>query len=162
MAGDDGRIYSRTKYAGFGKKVFVDWYPLKGHDSGRGYQCVSLCHEGKKVTKSVHRMVCMAFHGQPSSQTLQVRHLDGNRSNNVPANLAWGTQVENWSDREAHGRGNSGEKHPFAKLTDFEREALKWALARGLCSQRNAARMLGMSQASVWEIVNGRPDRAGG
>lgn len=154
MAGSDGQIYSRTKYAGFGRKVFVDWYALKGHSGGRGYRHVSLCHENVKVTKSVHRLVCLAFHGEPSSPTMQVRHLDGNRQNNIPENLCWGTQEENWKDREMHGRGMKGEKHHAAKLSDFERAALRWALAKELCSQRAAARTLGMSQASIWQIVN--------
>lgn len=156
MAGSDGQIYSRTRYAGFGRKDYVDWYPLKGHNSGKGYRIVSLCHENQKVTKSVHRLICMAFHGMPNPDTLQVRHLDGNRENNIPENLCWGTQQENWTDREAHGRGIKGEKHHAAKLTDFERQALRWAISKGLCSQRHAARCLQMSQASMSYIVLGK------
>lgn len=154
MAGSDGQIYSRTKYSGFGRKDYVEWYPLKGHPSKKGYQNISMSHEGKKVTKSVHRLVCMAFHGMPLSSSLQVRHLDGNSENNNPENLQWGTQEENWQDRKSHGRGMEGEKHPMAKLTDFERQALKWAVERGLTSQRNAARVLNMSQASICDIVH--------
>jgi len=30
MAGSDGQIYSRTRYKGFGRKEYVDWYPLSG------------------------------------------------------------------------------------------------------------------------------------
>src|SRR5690349_17026518 len=92
MAGTDGNIYSRTKYAGFGRKEIVDWYPLAGHSTKKGYQTVSLCHNNVKITKSVHRLICMTFHGMPSSKTMQVRHLDGDPANNRPENLAWGTQ----------------------------------------------------------------------
>lgn len=158
MAGSDGNIYSRTKYKGFGKKEYVDWYPLQGHNSGKGYLTVSLCHENKKVTKSVHRMVCMAFHGMPEPLTLQTRHKDGIPSNNNPTNLAWGTQIENWADREAHGHGMRGEKHPMAKLTDLEREHIRWAIARKLCSQRHVARMLGMSQAAIYALLSSTKD----
>lgn len=153
MAGEDGRIYSRTRYKGFGKKVYVDWYPLAGHTSTRGYYHVSLCHENKKVTKSVHRLVCMAFHGMPPRPTDQVRHLDGSRDNNKPDNLKWGTQEENWLDRRAHGRVALGENHHAAKLTNAERDHLRWAIARGLCSRRHAARMLGMSQAAISQLA---------
>jgi hypothetical protein len=152
-AGSDGRIYSRTRYAGFGRKEYVDWYALSGHLTKKGYRSVSMCHENKKVTKNVHRLVCMAFHGLPTSNSLQVRHLDGNPENNLPENLAWGTQAENWQDRKAHGRGCEGEKHHAAKLTDTEREHLRWAISKGLCSQRQAARALGMSQGSISSIV---------
>ena len=156
MAGSDGQIYSRTRYKGFGRKEYVDWYPLKGHDSGKGYQTISLSHENKKVTKSVHKLICLAFHGMPPCETNQVRHLDGNRKNNVPGNLKWGTQEENWMDRMVHGRGNRGEMHPMSKLSDFERSALRWAFQMKLCSQRHAAKMLGMSQASMSDIANSK------
>lgn len=154
MAGSDGHVYSRTRYKGFGRKEYVDWYPLAGHKNAKGYSSVSLCHENKKVTKYVHRLVCMAFHGLPERESMQVRHLDGNPANNRPENLAWGSQQENWQDRKAHGNGLDSEKHHAAKLTDAERAHLKWALAVGLCSQRHAARALGMSQSAIWQIAN--------
>jgi len=156
MAGSDGMIYSRTRYKGFGRKDYVDWYPLSHAHTKKGYPTVSLCHENVKVTKSVHRLVCIAFHGMPRIASLQVRHLDGNPTNNRPKNLAWGTQIENWQDRKAHGRGVEGEKHHAAKLTDAERAHLRWALSMGLCSQRHAARVLGMSQASISAIAHSR------
>lgn len=155
MAGSDGQVYSRTKYKGFGRKDYVDWYPLKGHKTPKGYNSVSLCHDNKKVTRHVHRLVCSAFHGQPEKKSLQVRHLDGNPQNNLPGNLAWGTQIENWADREAHGRGMKGEKHHQSKFTNFERQAIRWAVQKGLCSQRNAARALSVTQSSISEIVLG-------
>lgn len=87
MAGSDGKIYSRTRYAGFGRKEYVDWYALTGHAGKNSYMHISLCHENKKVTKSVHRLICLAFHGLPASPLMQVRHLDGNPTNNSPNNL---------------------------------------------------------------------------
>lgn len=158
MAGEDGQIYSRTRYAGFGRKEYVDWYALKGHKTKKGYSTVSLCHDNRKVTKSVHRLICMAFHGMPSKNSMQVRHLDGNPENNLPSNLAWGTQQENWQDRSAHGNGISGERHHAAKLTDKERYHLKWAIRKGLCSQRHAAQILGITQASVSHLMSSWPD----
>src|SRR5262249_48516871 len=147
-----------TRYKGFGRKDYVDWYALSPRHVKKGYATVSLCHENIKVTKSVHRLICMAFHGTPRVDSLQVRHLDGDPTNNRPENLAWGTQEENWQDRKAHGRGCDGEKHHAAKLTDAERAHLRWALSAGLCSQRHAARVLGMSQASISAIAHSRWD----
>ncbi len=153
MAGSDGQIYSRTRYKGFGRKEYVDWYPLVGSKSSKGYRLVSLCHNNVKVTRSIHRLVCEAFHGAPPSPKHQVRHLDGDRTSNLPSNLAWGTQEENWQDRKAHGRGCEGEKHPMARFTDVERDRIRWAIEKGLCSQRHAARVLGASQATISDLV---------
>jgi len=155
MAGSDGRVYSRTKYAGFGRKALVEWYPLAGHMTPKGYRSVSMCHNNVKVTRHVHRLICMAFHGMPRMKSLQVRHLDGNPGNNVPDNLRWGTQEENWMDREAHGRGIKGEKHHASKLTNLERSHIRWVVMKGIASQRNVARVLGMSQASISAICRG-------
>lgn len=154
MAGSDGQIYSRTKYKGFGRKEYVDWYPLQGADSGKGYHIISMCHNNKRVTRNVHRLICMAFHGLPPLPTFQTRHLDGNPSNNLPENLVWGTQEENWMDRKAHGRGIEGEKHWAAKLTNFERQALRWTIQKGLCSQHHAAKVLGMSQGGIYAVIH--------
>ena len=158
MAGSDGQVYSRTKYAGFGRKDRVDWYPLAGHRTKKGYRSISLCHNSIKITKNVHRLICMAFHGLPQSPSMQVRHLDGNPENNCPKNLAWGTQEENWMDRESHGRGMKGEKHHQAKLTNVEREHIRWAVLKGLCSQSRAARVLGMSQPAISSVCRGELD----
>ena len=161
-AGSDGQIYSRTLYAGFGVKECVDWYPLKGHIQKKGYQTVSLCHQNEKITASVHRLICMAFHGLPKTKSLQVRHLDGNPKNNKPINLKWGTQAENWQDRRIHGTASVGEKHWASKLSNKEREHLRWAIKKGLCSQRMAAKALGLSQATVSAIVLSKPGRGSG
>ena len=155
-AGSDGQIYSRTRYAGFGRKVLVDWYPLVGHKGPKGYQTISLCHNSRKVTRHVHRLICMAFHGVPTPLTLQVRHLDGNSGHNQPMNLQWGTQQENWNDRKEHGHGNNGERHPMSKLSDADAAHLKWAIQKGLCSQHHAAAVLGLSQAGVYHVVHSR------
>ena len=154
MAGSDGQIYSRTRYKGFGRKELVDWYPLKGHVTPKGYQTISMSHENVKVTRSVHRLICIAFHGEPPTPTAEVRHLDGDSGNNRPNNLHWGTATENWQDKRLHGRATVGEKHPAAKFTDAEREHIRWAISNGLCSQRHAARALGVAQSSIQGIVS--------
>lgn len=154
-AGSDGHIYSRTRYAGFGRKELTDWYPLIGHrDKRKGYVRVSLCHENTKVTRSIHSLICEAFYGKSPFDGAQVRHLDGDPQNNLPDNLAWGTQAENWSDRRQQGKGVEGEKHPQSKLSDEERSHVRWAVKNGLCSARQAARVLGLAQASVCQIMN--------
>jgi len=146
-AGADGGIWS---FAKDGERRLVATVP-----KGKGYPSVSLLRpSGKTTRKSVHRLVCEAFHGPPPSPDHECRHLDGNPENGRPSNLWWGTREENWQDRKAHGNGVEGEKHHAAKLTDADRAHIAWAVKRGLCSQRGAARVLGMSQAAIWAICN--------
>lgn len=151
-AGSDGQIYSRTQYAGFGRKIYVDWYALKGHLNEKGYASVSLCHNSIKVTKSVHRLICSAFHGIPNPKNLQVRHLNGIEKDNRPSNLKWGTQAENWMDRKAHGHGINGEKHPMSKLSDLERSHIRWMVEKGFCSRHHIARVMGLTQACISSV----------
>ena len=150
-AGTDGVIYSRAR---------GDWRPLKAHRNDNGYPCVTVMLGGRKTTRAVHSLVCAAFYGPPPFDGAQVRHLDGDPQRNTPDNLCWGTQAENWQDRRAHGNGVEGEKHHAAKLTDQERAHLRWSIERGLCSQRHAARVLGMTQSAIWQVMHGTELRA--
>lgn len=75
---------------------------LKRWPDKLGYLRVSLCVNYHQVTRHVHQLVTEAFHG-PRPDGHVVRHLDGDRLNNEPANLAWGTPSENTLDSVRHG-----------------------------------------------------------
>ena len=64
----------------------------------------------------VHCLVAAAFLG-PRPARNDVRHLDGDRGNNVAANLAYGTRAENMADAIGHGTTMRGERSAAAKLT---------------------------------------------
>lgn len=66
------------------------------------YPCVGPTRDGKQRATPVHVLVALAFHG-PRPEGMEVRHLDGTRTNNRPENLAWGTHSENMQDKVAHG-----------------------------------------------------------
>ena len=78
---------------------------LKQGLSTRGYRQVAI--HGRTV--AVHRIVCEAWHGSPQPGQ-EVRHLDGEKSNNTPTNLAWGTSGDNARDTIRLGRHNSARK----------------------------------------------------
>jgi hypothetical protein len=65
-------------------------------DNGKGYLAVSV---GSSSRKKVHRLVAAAFHG-PSDRL--VRHLDGDKLNNRPQNLAYGSVSDNQLDSVEH------------------------------------------------------------
>lgn len=58
--------------------------------------------------ESVHRIVAVAFIGEPPSPQHVVDHIDTNRQNNRPSNLRWVTRLEN------------------AMLNDITRRKLEW------------------------------------
>lgn len=52
-----------------------------------------LTYKGRNY--KVARLICEAFNGPPPFEGAVCMHLDENSRNNVPANLAWGTQKQN-------------------------------------------------------------------
>ncbi len=69
-----------------------------------GYPQVSLSDKPRRWRVRVHTLVALAFIGPKPAPGLEIRHLDGDRLNNVPGNLAWGTHLENVRDMMRQGR----------------------------------------------------------
>ena len=62
----------------------------------REYLAVNLYNShGKQRTESVHRLVCLAFHGEAPEGKTQVNHKDGCKTNNCANNLEWVDNSEN-------------------------------------------------------------------
>lgn len=72
-----------------------------------GYYVVNL---GRNNLHCVHELVALAFHG-PKPPGMEVLHANGDRTDNRPENLSWGTHAANMQDRTRHGRD------PQANLT---------------------------------------------
>jgi hypothetical protein len=147
-AGSDGYVYYKNKAA--------EWCKLSSHDSGHGYLAATFCLNGKKRSKTIHVLINTAFHG-PAPRGLQTRHLDGNKKNNRPGNLTWGTPYENYLDKIRHGTICAGDRHPRSKLTEVEHDHVRWAISHGLCSGKHAARVLGYSRGSMGHFIH--PER---
>lgn len=78
------------------------WRKLSGFPDPDGYLKIKAKKDGRLRKTAVHKMVCLAWHGDKPPEH-EVRHLDGTRTNNCPANLKWGTKSENALDRQVHG-----------------------------------------------------------
>ena len=88
-----GNIWSvEYNWRGYGERILTPYIDKNG------YYKVRLSIDGKRIKKTVHRLVCMAFYGEPECNKNIVRHLNGNKKDNTPANLCWGTQQENEAD----------------------------------------------------------------
>lgn len=142
-AGDDGRIY---------RIDLREPRPLRVSLSA-GYERVTLGMGHKRLQKSelVHALICAAFYGCRPSPRHEARHLDGDRRNNRPENLDWGTPEQNWADRMAHNRGVR-ERHHNAKLT--------MEIARAMRNSGRTAGALakeyGVSSKTVSNVLSGR------
>lgn len=79
-----------------------DWRKLKTWINRRGYRCVGPFAQGRQVKRPVSWFVALAFHGAPA-KGMDCRHLNGDKTNDRPENLAWGTRAENAQDCAYYG-----------------------------------------------------------
>lgn len=116
-----------------------------------GYHRVSLIHDAKAKLIPVHTLVLTTFFA-PRPDGMVCRHLDGNKTNNHVSNLAWGTPLENSSDRFLHGTDNQGEKCYKAKLTNADVLEIRQRAANGE-SLRNIAKDFPVVWTGIQKIV---------
>lgn len=82
---DNGSVY-RHEREGKRKRKYDNIWTF-GKPNANGYMLIS--------GEVVHRIVAMAFHGDPPNSQYIVDHIDTNRQNNRPENLRWLTKLEN-------------------------------------------------------------------
>ena len=68
---------------------------LKGAMTNSGYMLVTLSQKGKIKSFSIHRLVMETFNPRPDMKTLDVNHIDWNKTNNRLENLEWTTHKDN-------------------------------------------------------------------
>jgi len=107
--------YCADFFGNIWSKASGEWRKLKANETA-GYLRLTLRMNGKDVNRTVHKLVCAAYYGDPPFGGAVVRHLDGNSLNNAPDNLDWGTYSQNWDDAKFHGT-MIHEKHHNAKIT---------------------------------------------
>ena len=103
---------------------------LKPQLNHKGYTKVCLTVNGKQVSRTVHRLVLLAFVG-PCPEGYQCAHLDGNPENNKPENLRWVTPKENTSHKKIHGTELMGVRNLAHKLTEVEVKEIRERHAKG-------------------------------
>jgi hypothetical protein len=119
---DLGRV-RRVKAGGhgtrYGKILKPNW-----NSSGRGHMFVVLSRHSVEKAFPVHRLVTNAFIG-PLPDGLITRHLNGDKTDNRPVNLAYGTYAENAQDAIRHGRNHNAAKTHCKYGHEFTPENIK-------------------------------------
>lgn len=130
------------------------WRRMKPKAAKSGYYKVTIRFNGRRRPVGVHQLVCMAFHG-PKPPGMQVRHLDGDKSNNLPDNVIWGTCLENHGDQIRHGTKPRGTRQHSAKMTPSKvMEARRLHYEDGI-GNNPLARRFGVTRRTIQKILRG-------
>ncbi len=102
---------------------------------------------------SVHRLVCLAFHGAAPSLVHEVGHRNGERRDNCATNLYWVTRKQNAEDRDTHGHTVWGEKHGKSPLAANDvREIIRLRSQTDMTLAQIGA-TYGVTPQAIWKIV---------
>jgi hypothetical protein len=106
----------RVRRATPAKNASVGQIMKTGTQGKYGHQyLVKRGQTGKPEKFYIHRLVALAFIGQPPDGKPMIRHLDGNARNNRVDNLAWGSAAENSLDILEMGRSAQANKETCPK-----------------------------------------------
>jgi hypothetical protein len=124
-ASDIGRVRSLDRVTGgpFGSTRKTKGRILRP-SKVKGYWHVCLKDKQRVKNEYVHRLVLLAFVGEPGPDQ-QGCHGDGDRLNNALSNLRWDTLAANKLDMIKHGTSTRGESNPQAKLTADQIRAIR-------------------------------------
>lgn len=64
-----------------------------------------------RVSIGAHQLVALTFIGEPPTENMEVRHLNGSRLANHYTNLEWSTRKINHQDLQVHGTSAKGERN---------------------------------------------------
>lgn len=125
---------------------------LKATMSGP-YLSVGLNWRGVKRRRTVHRLVCEAFHGPCPSEKSHCAHSDGNPLNNNASNLRWASVRENAEDARRHGTMRVGERSNLSKVTEADVREIRRQAADG-ASAAVIANAYSFTAAGIQKIIN--------
>lgn len=119
-----------------------------------GYAYIKISCLGKRKKFLVHRLVAIAFLGEPSVALPHVNHLDAVRSNNTATNLEWTDKSGNMKHCIKLGRRSyTGKNNPHAKLLESQVLEIRLLAGRGL-TRRRIADMFNVTHQTITDVVN--------
>lgn len=107
-------------------------------------------------TVFIHKLVALAFHGEPQLPDLQVAHLNGNSVDNRAENLTWATAQENSDHQILHGTRLYGDDNPGVKLCKHAINLIHHLVHVEKWSFQRVSDVSGTSTNSVARIAQGK------
>jgi len=89
---------------------------LKPFNNGRGYLVIGLFNKGIGKKQTIHRLVALAF-VDGYNKSLEVNHLDEDKTNNNYKNLKWVTAKQNVNHGTCQEKKAKAQSKPVAQLT---------------------------------------------
>lgn len=142
------RSVDRTVVRTDGKKIRVKGKAIKTFISEEKYTKVQLSKDFKYKNCYVHRLVAESFLTNAYNKPA-VNHLDGIKSNNCVSNLEWVTNKEN----NIHAVKTNLVSN--LKLDSEKASEIRKMYLAGGCTQRQLAKIYGVSQRLILYILKG-------
>lgn len=117
-----------------------------------GYLIYHFMIDGQRRWQTAHVLVAAAFIG-PCPPGHEVRHWDGDKQNNTPGNLLYGTRAENRDDARRLGTLAVGSRIAQAVLHESLIPAVR--ALQGRVTQNVAAATYGVSRATIRRVWRG-------
>lgn len=145
-----GRVKSLERKVPHERKgfEFIKERILKQHI--KRYSFVVLSKNRKKINKTVHRLVALAFIPNPENKP-QVNHIDGIKYNNCVENLEWCTIEYNNNHALVNNLKPKGENHGSAKLS--EKEVIEIRNINNSLSVRDIAKTYNVQKCTISKIL---------
>lgn len=153
-------VDSKKEVSSYGRVRSIDWKTKKGLlkkgvilkacINHRGYAKIRI---GGK-TKSVHRLVALAFHPNPENKP-QVNHKDLNQLNNHKDNLEWATAKENTNHAQENGRMPVKKQKLLRVRVEGKREVINIRTGELYTSVKSLSIKSGISKTTLYRALNG-------
>lgn len=124
----------------------------KTYLNDHGYPICSLVTDGRRRTKSIHRLVAMAFIPNPKNKR-DVNHKDLNKENNNIDNLEWMTRSENM--KHAYDNGAIKSLRRKIKLGDLDVVYIRLN-CKNPKEYDYYAKVFNVSRVTIWQVMTRR------